>query len=145
MLVFTTDELTQPMEITGRVGVELNAASSARDTDWTAKLTDVYPDGRSMLISDGILRARFRQSFAKEVLLERGRTYEYSIDLGSTSIIINAGHRLRVTISSSNAPRYDPNPNTGAPLRADDETEIAEQTIHVGGGKASCIVLPVVE
>jgi predicted acyl esterase len=143
VLVFSTEPLTEPLEVTGRLTVRLFAASSARDTDFTAKLTDVYPDGRSMLVADSVLRARFREGFDREVLLEPGRTYEFTIDLQSASLILNRGHRIRVAISSSNAPRFDPNPNTGDPWRANDRTVVAEQTLRLGGDHASCILLPV--
>jgi len=144
VLVFSSEPLAEALEATGRVTVRLFAASSAKDTDFTAKLTDVYPDGRSMLVADGVLRARFREGFDRETLLEPGRAYEFAIDLQSTSLIFNQGHRIRVAVSSSNAPRFDPNPNTGDPWRANDRTAVAEQTVKVGGDAASCIVLPVV-
>jgi hypothetical protein len=123
--------------------VRLFAASTARDTDWTAKLTDVYPDGRSMLIADGILRARFRNGFGRERLLKPGVTCEFHIDLGSTSIVLDRGHRVRLAISCSNAPRYEPNPNTGARWRANDQVRTAQQTVRVGDGHASQVLLPV--
>lgn len=144
VLVFSTGPLAEPVEVTGRVTVRLFAYSTARDTDFTAKLTDVYPDGRSMLVADGILRARFRQGFTREVLMEPGRTYRFDIDLGSTSIVFNRGHQIRVAISSSNAPRYEPNPNTGDPWRANDRVQEARQTIRMGGDWASCVLLPVI-
>jgi len=136
--------LDAPVEVTGRLTVRLFASSTAKDTDFTGKITDVYPDGRSMLVADGILRARFRQGFDREVLMQPGKTYEFAIDLQSTSLIFNRGHRIRVAISSSNAPRFDPNPNTGDPWRANDSKLPAEQTIRLGGKQASHVVLPVV-
>ncbi|MBM3472007.1 MAG: CocE/NonD family hydrolase [Armatimonadetes bacterium] len=144
VLVFSTDVLDAPVEVTGRLTVRLFASSTAKDTDFTGKITDVYPDGRSMLVADGILRARFRQGFDRDVLMQPGKTYEFAIDLQSTSLIFNRGHRIRVAISSSNAPRFDPNPNTGDPWRANDNKLPAEQTIRLGGKQASYIVLPVV-
>jgi predicted acyl esterase len=145
VLVFSTEPLQEPLEVTGQVTVRLFASSSAKDTDFTAKLTDVYPDGRSMLVADGILRARFREGFDREVLMEPGKVYRFDIDLQSTSLIFNRGHRIRVAISSSNAPRFEPNPNTGDPWRANDRTVVAEQTVWTGDGKPSCVVLPVVK
>jgi len=144
VLVFSTDVLPEPLEVTGHVTVRLFASSSARDTDFTAKLTDVYPDGRSMLLADGILRARFREGPDHEVLMEPGKTYEFNTDLQSTSIIFSQGHRLRVAVSSSNAPRFEPNPNTGDPWRANNNLVVARQSVKLGGQTASCIVLPVV-
>jgi predicted acyl esterase len=113
VLVFTTPVLTEPVEATGRISVKLWASSSCTDTDFTAKLTDVYPDGRSLLVLDGIVRARYRDSLRTPTLIEPGKAYLFEIDLWSTSIIFNKGHRIRVAISSSNAQRFRPNPNTG--------------------------------
>lgn len=144
VLLFTGPELAKPMEVTGRIAVRLFAASTARDTDWTAKLTDVYPDGRSMLIADGILRARFRNGFARERLMKPGVAYEFDLDIGSTSTVLNRGHRVRLAVSSSNAPRYEPNPNTGDRWRANDRVRTAQQTVRLGKAHASQLVLPVV-
>ncbi len=113
VLVFTTPALDEPVEATGRIRVRLWASSSCTDTDFTAKLTDVYPDGRSLLVLDGIVRARYRESLREPVLMTPGAVYAFDIDLWSTSLIFNKGHRIRVAISSSNAPRFRPNPNTG--------------------------------
>jgi hypothetical protein len=108
-----------------------------------AKLTDVYPDGRSMLVGDGALRARHRYSLRQENFMMPDSVYECEIDLWSTAINFNKGHRIRVTISSSNAPRFDPNPNTGRPLRADSVTVVATNTVHLDANYPSHIVLPV--
>lgn len=145
VLVFSTPALDEPVEATGQVTVRLSASSSAKDTDFTAKLTDVYPDGRSMLIADSIIRARFRNGSDREALMQPGEVYEFAIDLGSTSMIFSRGHRIRLAISSSNSPRYEPNPNTGEAWRASSESQVADQTVYVGGDRASCVVLPVVE
>ncbi len=144
VLVFSTPPLAAPLEVTGRISVHLNAATSARDTDFTAKLTDVYPDGRSIILTDGIVRARFRHSLETEDLIIPGQAYAYDIDLWSTSIIFNKGHQIRVAVSSSNAPRFEPNPNTGGPLPPDPNEKpiVAHQTIFLGGPAASSIVLP---
>ena len=106
-------------------------------------LADVYPDGRSMLVTDGILRARFRNSFAKEELLEPSQTYKLDVDLWSTSLVFNKGHRIRCSCPSSNDPRFDPNPNTGHPFRADKETRVATNTVHLSAEHASYILLPI--
>jgi uncharacterized protein len=144
VLVFTTPPLTEPLEVTGRISVHLSAASSARDTDFTARLTDVYPDGRSISVADGIVRARYRQSLEKEELITPGQRYAYDIDLWSTSLVFNRGHRIRVDISSSNAPRFEPNTNTGGPLPIDknEKPVVAHQMITLGGPEASYITLP---
>ncbi len=143
VLVFSTDVLTRPVEVTGRVRVRLWASSDAPDTDFAAKLCDVYPDGRSINVCEGILRARFRRSFSKPEPLQPGKAYSFDIDLWSTSIIFNKGHRIRVHVTSSNAPGWDPNPNTGEPFRSSSGVRTARNTVYTGGTRASCIVLPV--
>jgi putative CocE/NonD family hydrolase len=144
VLVFSTPPLAAPLEVTGRMSVHLNATTSARDTDFTAKLTDVYPDGRSIILADGIVRARFRHSLETEEPITPGQPYAYDIDLWSTSIVFNKGHQIRVAISSSNAPRFEPNTNTGGALPPDpvEKPVVAHQTIFLGGSAASSIVLP---
>jgi predicted acyl esterase len=143
VLVFSTEPLEQPLEVTGRISAELFIASDCPDTDFTAMLADVYPDGRSMLVTDGILRTRFRKSLDHEELLEPSQTYKLEVDLWSTSLIFNKGHRVRVLISSSNSPRFDPNPNTGHPFRADKQTRIATNTVRLSAGHPSHIILPI--
>jgi putative CocE/NonD family hydrolase len=143
VLVFTSAPLAEPLEVTGRVRARLWASSDAPDTDFTAKLCDVYPDGRSFNVVDGILRARFRESLSRERLLEPGRVYRFDIDRWSTSIVFNKGHRLRVQISSSNAPGYDPNPNTGEAFRSGTATRVARNTIYVDRRRPSHITLPI--
>jgi uncharacterized protein len=145
VLVFSSDVLKTPMEVTGRIRAELAISSDCPDTDFAALLTDVYPDGRSMLVTDGILRARFRKSFEHEEFLEPAKLYDLTVDLWSTSLVFNKGHRIRVLITSSNAPRFDPNPNTGHEFRADKETRVATNTIHLSADHASKIVLPIID
>lgn len=116
VLVFTSDVLNAPLEITGAVTAKIYASSTAKDTDFTAKLTDVYPDGRSMLILDGLARARHRNSVTKDELITPGKIYEFTISLWSTALVFNKGHRIRVEISSSNYPKFDVNANTGEPF-----------------------------
>jgi predicted acyl esterase len=141
--VFSTDVLAEPTEVTGRVTAKLFVSSDCPDTDFTVKLTDVYPDGRSMLVTDGVLRARFRESFEHEKPLEPGKVYELTVDLWSTSLVFNRGHKIRVAVSSSNAPRFDPNPNTGHVFRADKEKRVATNTVYFAKEYPSRIVLPV--
>jgi putative CocE/NonD family hydrolase len=143
VLVFSSEPLKEPLEVTGRIRAKLWVSSDAPDTDFTAKLCDVYPDGRSLNICDGILRARFRKSLSKPELMQPGRVYFVEIDLWSTSMVFNKGHRLRVQISSSNAPAYDPNPNTGAQLRADSRTQVAHNRIYLDARHPSQIILPI--
>jgi len=144
VLKFSSPILTAPLEVTGRVSVDLWAESDAPDTDFMAKLIDVYPDGSERLVLDSALRARFRDGFDHEVFMKQGQVYKCKIDLWSTSLIFNAGHRIAIHISSSNSPRFDPNPNTGKPLRADTETRVATNSIHHDRLHPSRAVLPVV-
>jgi putative CocE/NonD family hydrolase len=142
VLVYTTEPLTEDIEVTGPVHVKLFAASSATDTDFTGKFTDVYPTGQSVILTEGIVRARLRNSFKKEELITPGKVYEYTIDLWSTSNLFKKGHRIRVEISSSNFPKYDRNPNTGHPFGQDAELKSAEQTIYHDADRASYLMLP---
>jgi putative CocE/NonD family hydrolase len=144
LLKFLTPVLDSPVEVTGRVKVELWAESDAPDTDFIAKLVDVYPDGTERLVLDSAVRARFREGLDREVFMKKGEVYRFTIDLWTTSIIFNKGHRLAIHVSSSNDPRFDPNPNTGKPLRADDETRVATNTIHHDRAHPSRALLPVV-
>jgi uncharacterized protein len=144
VLKFVTPVLSAPVEVTGRVYVELWAESDAPDTDWMAKLVDVYPDGTERLVLDSAVRARFREGFDREVFMKKGEVYRFAIDLWSTSLIFNKGHRIAIHVTSSNDPRFDPNPNTGKPLRASDETRIARNTIHHDKTHASRVMLPIV-
>lgn len=144
ILKFVTPALALPVEVTGRVSVELWGESDAPDTDWMAKLVDVYPDGAERLVLDSAARARFRAGVDREVFMKKGEVYKFTIDLWSTSLIFNKGHRIAIHVSSSNDPRYDPNPNTGKPLRADDETRIAHNAVHHDRAHPSRVLLPVV-
>jgi hypothetical protein len=143
LVLFTSDVLDSPLEVTGRIRARLYVSSDSPDTDFTVKLTDVYPDGRSMLVTDGIIRARFRESFESEKLLEPGEVVEVPVDLWSTSLVFNKGHRLRIAVSSSNSPRFDPNPNTGHAFRADQQQRIATNTLYLSEMHPTHIVLPV--
>jgi hypothetical protein len=144
VLVFSSPVLAEPFEVTGRVRARLYLSSDAPDTDLVVKWCDVYPDGRSFNICEGILRARYRQSLRRERLLEPGTVYGLDVDLWSTSIIFNRGHRLRVLVTSSSAPGYDPNPNTGAPFRQSRTIRVAENTLWLSSARPSHVLLPVV-
>jgi len=143
VLLFTSAPLEKPVEVTGGITARLWVTSTARDTDFAVKLCDVYPDGRSTLVTDGILRARHRLSMRSEDFLVLGRIYKLDVDLWSTSLIFNRGHRIRVAVSSSNSPRFEPNPNTGDPFRANGRTIVATNTIHADADHPSHILLPV--
>jgi putative CocE/NonD family hydrolase len=144
VLVYSTPPLDRDVEVTGPVIVTLFASSSATDTDFTGKLVDVAPDGYPRNLCEGIIRARYRDSRETPTLVEPGRPYEYMIDLTATSNLFKAGHRIRLEISSSNFPRFDRNPNTGAPLGVDGELRPALQTIFHDVERPSRMVLPIV-
>jgi uncharacterized protein len=144
VLVYTSDPLTAPLEVTGPLTVQLYAASSAPDTDFTAKLVDVRPDGYAQNLADGILRARYRESRMLPALLTPGQVYTLTIDLWATSHVFLPGHRLRVEIASSNFPRFDRNLNTGADQATSSRYQTALQTIFHDQRYASHIVLPVI-
>lgn len=147
VLVFSTPILTEPLTVVGQITATLFIESNCTDTDFTMKLTDVYPDGRSMLITDTILRARNRLGYSDWNFLDEGigAVYELSIPLDSTAYLFNEGHRLRIDISSSNFPRFETNPNTGDPLWSNDTTYVANNSIHVSSTYASKISIPTVE
>ena len=145
VLVYETEPLAEPVEVTGRAQVHLEISSSAVDTDFTAKLVDVhppnedYPAGYDMLICDSIIRCRFREGFGREVFMEPGEVYPVTIELPPTSNLFDRGHRIRIDVSSSNFPRLDVNPNTGEPIGRHTHQVVAEQAVH--GGR---VVLPVI-
>jgi putative CocE/NonD family hydrolase len=145
VLVYSTAALEADTEVTGPVKLNLWATTSAADTDFTAKLVDVMPDGSAYNVTEGILRARYRNSTAKAELPEAGKPYEYTIDLWSTSTVFLKGHRIRLEVSSSNFPRFDRNPNTGKTLA--DSTEFVKATNTVLHDKThpSALILPVVK
>lgn len=149
VLVFQTPPLAGDMEVTGRLVVKLWAASDGPDTDFTAKLIDVYPPNRDypagvdLNVGDSIVRARYRGGPGKAELLKPGQPYEFTIEMYPTSLVFRRGHRIRLDISSSNFPRFDVNPNTGEPLNDNRRWRIAENSVYVDGKHASHIVLPV--
>ena len=153
VLVYTSPTLEDPYTVLGSVYVTLFAASSAPDTDFVARLVDVYPDGRAICVADGILRASARESYpAPGVIrpvapspIEPGEVYEYVIDLWATSITLLPGHRLRVEITSSSHPRWERNLNTGESAVHSSRTEVANQTIFQDAEHPSRITLTVVE
>ena len=151
VLTFQTPPLENDVEVTGPITVKLHASSSACDTDFTAKLIDVcplsddYPDGLAINLTDSIIRARYRNGWEAPELLEPGKVYEFAFELYPTSNIFKKGHRIRLDISSSNWPRFDANPNTGGDLGVERRLEIAEQTIHHEPEHPSHVVLPIIE
>ena len=142
MLRFVTAPFEAPTEITGPVSAEIYATSDARDTDFMAKLIVVKPDGMAFNLVDGVIRARYREGFEEEKLIEPGETYRYTIDLWATSYLLSPGDRLRLDVTSSNYPRLARNLNTGAPFAKTSEMKIARQTIHMSEAKPSRVILP---
>jgi hypothetical protein len=144
VLVYTTQELKSDIEVTGNIKMVLYASSDAKNTDWTAKLLDVYPDGKAYNLCDGIIRASYNEDPLNPQNIASNKIYEYEIDLWATSNVFQKGHKIRVEISSSNFPRFDRNPNTGNEFGIDSELNIAKQTIYHGKDYPSHIVLPVI-
>ncbi len=150
VLVFQTPPLGQDVEVTGRLIVKLWASSSAPDTDFTAKLVDVYPPnpdfpaGIDLNVGDSIVRARYRNSLAKAEMMKPGEVYAFTIEMYPTSLIFRRGHRIRLDISSSNFPRFDVNPNSGEPLNDNRRWTVAENAIFHDARHASHILLPII-
>lgn len=142
---FTTDVLTEPVEWTGKVQAELYVTSDAKDTDFIVRISDVYPDGRSILIMDYVRRARYRDGYEREVLMQPGKIYKVAFDVGWLSQSFNKGHRIRVTVASTGAPFYEPNPNTGEPLTIEfpNNAVVATNTLQVNRQNASRVLAPV--
>ena len=145
VLVFTTEVLEEPVEVTGPVSARLFVSSSAVDTDFTAKLVDIHPDGRAIVLCDGILRMRYREGLDAPRPMTPGEVYEIEVDLIATANVFLAGHRIMVEISSSNYPRYDRNSNTGGIIAQEHLSDMvaAVNRIHRGAEYPSRIVLPV--
>ncbi|MCC6857929.1 MAG: CocE/NonD family hydrolase [Bryobacterales bacterium] len=144
VLVYTSEILQNELEVTGPVKVVLHASSDAPDTDFVAKLIDVFPDGRAINVAEGILRARYRESLSRPRPLEPGKVYELAIDLVGTSNSFQPGHRIRVDITSSHFPQFDRNPNTGEPFGVSSKVRAARQAIYHTRAHPSHIVLPVI-
>ena len=144
ILVYQTAPLQEDIEVTGPVVLKLWAASSAPDTDFTAKLIDVHPNGLAVNLTYGILRARYRDGYEVPNLIEPGRPYEYTIRLNPTGILFRRGHRIRLDVSSSDFPNFDRNHNTGADFWSDTELRIAHQTVFHSAEYPSRLILPVI-
>jgi putative CocE/NonD family hydrolase len=150
VLAFQTPELTEAVEVTGPITVKLWVSSSALDTDFTAKLLDIYPtsedypDGFHMNITEGIIRARYRDFSGRAELLQPGEVYELTIVLEPTSNLFQAGHRIRLDIASSNFPRFDINPNTGEPVGQHTHAVVATNTVYHDAARPSHVILPII-
>ena len=151
VLTFQTEPLESNVEVTGPIAVSLYAASSAHDTDFTAKLIDVcplsedYPYGLAINLTDSIIRTRYRNGWEEPELLEPREIYKFTFQLYPTSNVFQAGHRIRLDISSSNFPRFDVNPNTGGALGLERRFEVAEQRIYHDTEHSSQVILPIVD
>jgi putative CocE/NonD family hydrolase len=150
VVVFQTPPLEADVEVTGPLVVKLWASSDAFDTDFTAKLVDVYPpnpdfpNGADLNIADSIVRARYRNGFGKAELLKPGQPYQFTIEMYPTSLLFKKGHRIRLDISSSNFPRFDVNPNTGEPLNDNRRVQTANNTVYLDAQHPSQLILPVI-
>jgi uncharacterized protein len=146
VLCFSSPPLSADTEVTGPISLVLHASSSAVDTDFTGALVDVHPDGRAVILTEGILRARYRNSTRAAELLEPDQIYELTIDLWATSNVFKAGHQIRLEVSSSNFPRFDRNSNTGGIIADETEADFipAHNRIFHGGSHPSRLVLPII-
>ena len=142
VLSFLTGPLDSPVEVTGKARSVLWVSSDAVDTDFTAKLMDVYPDGYALILAEGQIRARYREGFEKSVLMKPGKAYMVEIDLESTSNLFQKGHRIRLDVSSSNYPAREANPNTGEPAGSWTHRMKAQNTVYNDGKRASYVLLP---
>src|SRR3990172_954149 len=151
VVVFQTEPLAFDVEVVGPIEVELHASSTALDTDFTVKLVDVYPpssdfpSGFEMNLTDGILRARYRNGPERQQLMTPGEIYRLEIEPFPTANVFKKGHRIRIDVSSSNFPRFDVNPNTGEPLGMNRRIERADNTLYHDAAHPSCVVLPILQ
>jgi len=147
VLVYSTRVLDRPVEVTGPIELRLFVASSARDTDFTGKLVDVHPDGRALILTEGILRARYRSSFTEPELLEPDTIYQLRLDLWATANVFLPGHRIRLEVSSSNFPRFDRNTNTGGEIASEAGSDYrpAINRIFHDVTHPSRLILPIIE
>jgi len=145
VLCFTTEPFTDPVEVTGNVLTQVYLSSSAVDTDLSVRFCDVYPDGKSYLMAEGMLRLHCRDGFDKVSLMKPQKVYEVSVACWPTSVVINQGHRIRITLTSSNFPRFDVNPGTGQPLQ--DGSPMVKQTnrIYISKKYPSRVIFPLVK
>ena len=146
VLVYTSGPLARPLEVTGPLTAVLYAATDALDTDFVVKLTEVWPDGRSLLLAEGVMRCRYREGFDRGRRLEPGAVHPYEIDLVATSNVFAAGNRIRVLVTSSSFPRFDRNANSGNEIGTDteDDLRVARQTVFHDQRRPSHVMLPVV-
>ena len=144
ILRFKTEPLAEPVGITGKVWAELHVSSDAPDTMFTAKLVDIYPDGYEAVIRESAILARYHQGLDKGAPLEKGKTYKLSMDMWSTALVFNKGHRIALYVTSSSDPAFEVHPNTYEQAKSIDEAKVAHNTLHLSADHASKLILPVV-
>ncbi|HQL73877.1 MAG: Cocaine esterase [Planctomycetes bacterium ADurb.Bin126] len=144
ILRFQSDPLLQPLEVTGRITLELFISTDVPDTTFMAKLIDVYPDGYEALVQDSAIMARYHKGLDKGEPLEKEKVYKLTIDLWSTALIFNKGHRIAVHVASSNHPRYEVHPNSYEPVMSYEKAPVANQTVHLSKQHPSRLLLPVI-
>jgi putative CocE/NonD family hydrolase len=144
VLCYTSAPLEQDLEVTGPLTLTLYAATSARDTDFTAKLVDVHPNGLSIHLAEGIMRCRHRSGLDRVDFPEPGEVSCYRIELASTSNLFRRGHRIRLEVSSSNFPRFDRNLNTGESIATGTRMLVADQTVLHSSAYPSHLLVPVI-
>ena len=145
VLVYTSDVLQDGIDVTGPLEVVLYVSSSAKDTDFMAKLVDVYPDGRAFNVQEGALRLRYREGLSKNVWMKKGEVYEARLDLHATANYFGPGHRIRLEVSSSSFPRFDRNLNTGGNNYDETEWVTSENVVHHSAEYPSHLLLPVID
>lgn len=145
ILVYTTDPFKDGVELTGSIETTLYVSSDVKDTDFTVKLIDVYPDGKAYNLDETILRARYREGFDKEVMMENGKVYKLTLSPMATSNFFEPGHQVRIEISSSNFPRFERNMNTGGNNYDESKGVIAHNKVFHSAQYPSVVVLPVVK
>jgi putative CocE/NonD family hydrolase len=143
VLVYTGEVLDKPVAVAGYITGRLSIASDCVDTDFVMRLCDVYPDGRSMILCDGIARTRFREGLDREVFMTPGKVYEIEVPMGVTANVFLPGHRIRVEVTSSNFPRWARNLNTGEPANTSTRLQLAHQTVWHSAARPSKILLPI--
>jgi predicted acyl esterase len=143
VLVYQTEPLAEAVEVVGRVAAELAVSTDAEDTDFCVKLVDVYPDGYEALVLDQAFRLRYHEGFDKPTRATLGKTYPIKVDLWSSALVFNQGHRIAMHVTSSNAPRFEPHSNTWEPVTSYDKAVKAKNTVYHQQGAASRLVLPV--
>jgi putative CocE/NonD family hydrolase len=144
VLVYTSEALKEPVEVTGPIILHLFASTDRTDTDFNGKIIDVYPNGYAQILLEGVIRGRYWKTFKQQNLLTPDKVYEFYVDLWSTSNVFQKGHQIRIEVSSSNFPKYDANSNTGHKFGEDSESLVASQKIYHDKDHPSYVLLPVI-